>query len=285
MTQEETNIRTRYTRPYISNAVFYIPFSYYYVVRLGTVPKLLSWMMIYWMPTAFYSAIGYTGSWGLFVLNYFLILFATFSLYECGYIYNDTIAIHHEEQPAIRLYAHNFDHFARRHSLILGCRLSYSIAALTALYILNGFTAWRVAAAVGVMCLCFAIYNRCRGRNNVWLYPLLVCSRYIPFMLLYEQTGLTYLLLFLSFPLLNALERFSMPRYRWPFMRRLIPNEPAKTHFRVAYYALVLIIGCPIHYAIQQPLWLLSPILILGIYRCGLALLVRKHSLTNYLNG
>ena len=69
MTQDETNIRERYTRSYISNAVFYIPFAYYYAVRLGTVPKLLSWLLLYLMPTAFYSAWGYSGAGSLFAAN------------------------------------------------------------------------------------------------------------------------------------------------------------------------------------------------------------------------
>jgi len=285
--QDETNIRERYTRSQISSAVFYIPFAYYYTVRLGTVPKLLSWVLLYLIPAAFYSAWTYCGSWTLWTANYLLVLLATFSLYEFGYIYNDTRAIRYEELPAIRLYRRNFLHYDRWHILILSVRVLYSVIALSALYCLNAGNerVWYVVAGIGLMCLFFDIYNRWRNRYNVWFYPLLVCSRYAPFMLLYETGWLPYLLLFLSFPLVNALERFSMPRYRWPLMRRLIPDEQSKTRFRVVYYSLTLIFTATALYGSGLSLKGVIPIGILFVYRLALLGWVRRHTPENYLNG
>ena len=243
-------------------------------------------MLIYLMPTAFYSAIGYTGSWGLFALNYGLILLAVFSLYELGYIVNDTLSIRRESQPAIRLYDYNFAHFERHKALIFASRIGYSLLAMLALYALNGYeTTLRTAFSILVMALLFGFYNRWRSRYNVWLYPLLVCSRYIPFMLLTPHPWEVWLLLFLSFPLLNALERFSMPRYRWPLMKRLIPTEESKTLFRAAYYCLLSLIATPIFIWAERPLMWLTPIYILCIYRIALAWYLRTHTPENYLNG
>ena len=225
-------------------------------------------MLIYLMPTAFYSAVGYTGSWTLFAINYILILLAVFSIYECGYIANDTLSIRHEEQPAIRLYDYNFAHFERNKALIFSTRIGYSLIALLALYALNGYeTALRVGLSILVMAVLFGIYNRWRSRYNVWLYPFLVCSRYVPFMLLIPHPWEVWLLLFLSFPLLNALERFSMPRYRWPLMRKLIPSEESKTLFQGYTYILLI------------------PIMILCLYRVALVFWLKKHKPENYLNG
>ena len=286
MKQAETNIRLKYARPYIPNAVFYIPFAYYYAVRLGTLPKLFSWMLIYLMPTAFYSAVGYTGSWTLFAINYILILLAVFSIYECGYIANDTLSIRHEEQPAIRLYDYNFAHFERNKALIFSTRIGYSLIALLALYALNGYeTALRVGLSILVMAVLFGIYNRWRSRYNVWLYPFLVCSRYVPFMLLMPHPWEVWLLLFLSFPLLNALERFSMPRYRWPLMRKLIPSEESKTLFRAIYYGVVLLLTFLLVQAKGYTYILLIPIMILCLYRVALVFWLKKHKPENYLNG
>ena len=286
MKQAETNIRLKFARPYIPNAVFYIPFAYYYAVRLGTLPKLFSWMLIYLMPTAFYSAMGYTGSWPLFALNYGLILLAVFSIYECGYIANDTLSIRHEELPSIRLYANNFEHFERHKALIFASRIGYSLLALPALYALNGFeTALRIGLSILVMAFLFGFYNCWRSRYNVWLYPFLVCSRYIPFMLLVPHPWEVWLLLFLSFPLLNALERFSMPRYRWPLMRKLIPSENSKTLFRAVYYSVVLLLTFLLVQAKGYTYILLVPIMILCLYRVALVFWLKKHNPENYLNG
>ena len=286
MKQAETNIRLKYARPYIPNAVFYIPFEYYYAVRLGTLPKLFSWMLIYLMPTAFYSAVGYTGSWPLFALNYGLILLAVFSIYECGYIANDTLSIRHEQRPTIRLYEYNFAHFERHKASIFASRIGYSLLALLALYALNGYeTTLRTAFSILVMTLLFGIYNCWRSRYNVWLYPFLVCSRYIPFMLLVPHPWEVWLLLFLSFPLLNALERFSMPRYRWPLMRKLIPSEESKTLFRAVYYSVVLLLTFLLVQAKGYTYTLLIPIMILCLYRVALVFWLKKHKPENYLNG
>ena len=285
--QEETNIRAKYTRAHIPNAVFFIPFGYYYTVRLGTISKLLSWALIYIMPTAFYSAVGYNGSWILFAINYLLVLIAAFSLYEYGYIINDTCSIRREEQPAIRLYDYNFAFFARWKSLILATRLFYAIIATSILYLLNADNSHiiMVVFSLAFMCLCFAIYNYWRNRYNVWFYPILVCSRFLPFMLIYDFHWPPCLLLFLSFPLLNALERFSMPRYRWPWMRKLIPDEQSKTLFRVLYYTIVLAVLISALFISGLSLILLTPIFLLFLYRLILLFWLRKHHPKNYLNG
>ena len=243
-------------------------------------------MLIYLMPTAFYSAMGYTGSWPLFAINYGLILLAVFSIYECGYIANDTLSIRHEEQPSIRLYANNFEHFERHKALIFSSRIGYSLLALLTLYALNGYeTTLRTAFSILVMALLFGIYNCWRSRYNVWLYPFLVCSRYIPFMLLVPHPWEVWLLLFLSFPLLNALERFSMPRYRWPLMKQLIPSEDSKTLFRAVYYSVVLLLTFLLVLAKGYTYILLIPIMILCLYRVALVFWLKKHNPENYLNG
>lgn len=285
--QEEANIRYKYARTHIPNAVFYIPFTYYYVVRIGTVPKLLSWALIYILPTAFYAVIGYDGSVLLFCLQYLFTLIATFSLYELGYIFNDTVAIHREQQPAIRLYDHNFSHFAQYKVWIIIARIAYSCAAIMMLLLLQikPTSVLQIAISLVLMCGLFAVYNTWRNRYNVWFYPLLVCSRYLPFMLLCEHNSMDYILLILAFPLLNALERFSMPKYRWHIMRALIPNEESKTLFRVSYYVVILLILFPTMYFYDKPLLLLIPIVLIGAYRLGLLFILKYHKPKNYLNG
>lgn len=279
MTQADTNIRAKYASRHIPNAVFYIPFAYYYVVRLGTPFKLLSWLLIYILPTAFYSTLTFHGPLAVFVCNYLLTLVAAFSLYELGYIANDTIAIRREAQPAIRLYPHNFAHFGKYRVCIYLARLLYAAIALVFIPSL----ACRIAI-IAILPV-FALYNRWRNHYNVWLYPVLVFSRYLPFMLIYDFDWLATLMLFLSFPFVNMLERFSMPRYRFPLMRALIPSEDSKTAFRVCYYAALVVILLPIAFTSAMDFRLLIPIAVLFLYRLALLVMVKYYHPKNYLNG
>ena len=289
---QDNDIRPKYAREYIPNAVFYIPFGYYYAVRLGTVWKLLSWMLIYIMPTAFYSWLTFDGEWWMFAVNYMLLLIAVFSLYELGYIFNDTVAIRREEQPAIRLYEHNFRHFRRYSNLIVIARIFYAVQAIGLLRALNNSWhtfdnqhLWLVRGCIVAMLLTFTAYNLWRNKYNAWLYPILVFSRYLPYMLLYRIDGWGILMLWLSFPCVNMLERFSMPKYRFPFMRRIIPSEDSKTLFRAIYYLIVLIVPFILPGSFIETYKYLVPIEILCFYRLLLLFVVKHHRPKNYLNG
>ena len=250
MKQEETNIK----------AAFYIPFAYLYCVRLRSIAKFLSWLLLYILPTAFYASVS--------PVPYILVLFATFSLYELGYIFNDAVAVRRETNPSLRLTDTQITYFLTHRWAIILTRVL--IAALC-LYLLSFVhcTLYIVhcTLSLALMCLLFALYNRWRNRYNVILYVWLVFSRYLPFMCLAPHSISIYVLLFVSYPLLIGLERFSMPAYRWPFMRPLIPNEEAKALFRVAYYLIILLLLVPYCYYTGTSFYFLAPIIILALYR------------------
>ena len=286
------DIRNKRTRARISNALFYLPFGYYYIVRLGTTGKLLSWMLIYLMPTLWYAMLTYQGNPWVFAVNYALVLIAAFSLYELGYIFNDTTAILREEQPAIRLYDYNFRHFEQYKTAIVAARVGYALAAMVLLGAVCRHYGVCDAKHIGMTCGCialilplFALYNRWRSTSNVWLYPLLVCSRYMPFLLLYHFDALAITLLLLSFPLVNWLERFSMPRYRFPLMRRIIPTEQSKTLFRLSYYVVVVCVLLLAQQWLQFSYAYMVPLFILGLYRLLVSILITFYHPKNYLNG
>ena len=256
MKQEERNI----------SAAFYIPFAYLYSVRLRSITKLLSWLLLYILPTAFYSSMGYTGDAWSFALQYTLVLIATFTLYETGYIFNDTLAIRREEHPSLRLNESETAYFfAHRWSIVLTRLLIAAICLCALSPILNSqFSIFNYQL---LMLVLFALYNRWRNRYNVFLYVWLVFSRFVPFMCLAEHGAFDYILLFVSYPLLIGMERFSMPSYRWGLMGKLIPDEPSKARFRAAYYCLALVILVPYCLCSGRTLYPLTPIAILAVYR------------------
>lgn len=307
---KEQIIRYRYASEKIENIVFYLPFAYLYRVRLGTPAKLLSWLLIYIFPTLFYSASLWLqwynptvssdvmSPW-VFVANYVLILVAAFGIYECGYIYNDGLSILHEQSPSLRLYEHNLQYLYMHLPHIAVVRGLIIASSLIGLYLINDGSVAVVCTigAILTVALLFAAYNSWRTKWNVLLYPFLVFSRYIVFLIPYfsplgegftRYDLLTAALLFLSFPMLNAIERFSMPRHRFRFIVRLIPDEQSKTLFRVYYYAAAAVIVAILLWLcfdLQTSVFLTAPFIVLGFERLLIYAVTFHHTPKNYLQG
>ena len=283
------DIRERYASDGIENGVFYVPLAYLYRVRLGTVGKMLSWLFIYLLPCVFYAwcAAGTEVEWWRFTAQMLLVFMAVITVYELGYIFNDTYATRREAQPAIRLYQHNFDHFYSHVPHIVATRLVCAATFMALLYICCDATKtyWLAASAGALIIPLFAVYNLWRTKWNVMLYPVLLFSRYIPYLLLYDASWQYVALLFFSVPGLSMLERYSMPRHRFAMMRWLIPDEQSKTRFRVIYYTLALMALMILHVVRGLPLILAAPYCVLWAYRIAIMLYVRHHTPRNYLNG
>ena len=284
---QQQDIRNQHASKSISNRVFYIPFAYYAIVRAGTMAKMLSWLLIYVFPTFFYAAFAAGSVSWEFAGNYLLILLATFSMYELGYIHNDTFATRHEKQPAIRLYEENTQHFYRHWRQIFALRIVLITLCLIGILLYNEFVIESGLTVVSILFIApvFAVYNYWRNRYNVLLYPILVFSRYIPFLIVYNADFYLYLLLFFSFPCCNMLERFSMPQHRFPVFRRLIPAEQSKTLFRVFYYLVITLVLIPFVLCYRLSAWLLLPFFVLFLYRLALFFITRRYQPRNYLKG
>lgn len=295
---EQQDIRRKFASEHINNAVFYVPFAYLYQVRLGTPWKFLSWLFIYLMPCAFFgwmancSGIS-VGAW-LYALNFGCLALAIVTLYELGYIFNDTFAARREPMPSIRLYEINADYFYARTSLVVAVRLIIAAAALW-LFVHIGLRfspeelapyLMRTLDSVLIIIPIFAVYNYWRGKWNVLLYPLLLFSRYLPFLLPYECSACQAVLLFMCVPCLSAIERFSMPKHRFPLVRHIIPSEESKTMFRVCYYiVLCAALAGLVYFKFLCSYKVLIPFVLLLLYRLCVAVLTRYHHPKNYLNG
>ena len=81
--------QAKYARAFIPNYVFYIPFAYYGVVRMGTLSKFIGFSIYYILPTLYYFL--YCFGYSLCgILIYLVSLLLLYNLYEVGYIQNDT---------------------------------------------------------------------------------------------------------------------------------------------------------------------------------------------------
>ena len=87
----------------MSNAHFYLPVLYFFHTRVTSGAARASWCLIYLVPLSLtLSVFSPDASWHAFVLLLSGCL-AIYSVYELGYIENDTMTIRSEHEPTIRL--------------------------------------------------------------------------------------------------------------------------------------------------------------------------------------
>ena len=257
-----------------SMRLFYIPFAYLFRVRMRSVGKFVSWCFLLLVPTLTYFFLSLpieTPLWTA-ILSYLLLFCSIVPYYELGYMYNDTYTTRQEEKPSLRLTNAQTAYFYQHIRSIYILRLLWTFALLATLGTINHWQTNSILTIAWVLLLLpvFQVYNHIRGLKAVLFYPVLVCWRYIPF-LLYGYSSANWwallLLLLFAYPVEISIERFSMPRHRYPWIRRLIPDEPSKAKFRCSYYVVCTILATILIYDNSLPYIALIPYIVFTIYR------------------
>lgn len=252
--------------------IFYIPTAYLHRVRLdSSLGRILSWWFLLIVPTMGYYLLLLPSVSLSAVGMYVLLLGAVVPYYELGYMFNDTYTTRRETSPTLRLSHEQTRYFYQHAGMIVGIRM---VLVLGLLCLYGELNAWNhnsmITIAAAIMLLpVFAIYNRIRGLAAVCFYPILICWRYLVFLLPAigeESFGICTILTILSYPFLISLERYSMPNRRYGCMAKILPNEASKQIFRAVYYVTLLIALLPVWWHAPE---LSLPIVLLALYRLG----------------
>ena len=217
---------------------FYVPFYYTVVSRLHSFSKSFSWVIIYLIPQFifyfyFLDVVDYRQAFLYIALGVILI----YTLYEIGYIYNDTETIKNEVQPTLRLDNFQLSYYHEHKVLI------YSIRALLAFIISLIFIHLeQYYFVLFVWCIIpiYAVYNSIRNRWNLPLHFCLVVIRYCSVTLLLGG-GMVFFYCVLLFPVINLLERCSEKRFQLPFFQKNVFSN--KVDGRYKYYCILIIIA------------------------------------------
>lgn len=222
-----------------SRAIFYLPFGYFVSTRLANKAAVISWIMIY--PVALLVSVALELGETHALPAILLAMLAIYSLYELGYMDNDTRTVRGEISPTERLDAGEKDYFARMKWLIFVARLTVVLAACIVIDALSsGTPQGRMAffAGLGVIAIVFLIYNSMRGRANLPLHFVLVMCRFcLPGMVVITHGYAAYLgMTVAAFPLINLLERAGETRYGLSIFAPLLAS---RAQVRVIYYLVL----------------------------------------------
>ena len=228
-----------------TNLLFWIPMQYNFSIRLkNNLPKIISWLFINLFPTSYYALIGSENITPKTIITLIIYTISFFYLYEFGYIQNDLISTKKEKNPTERLSPSQKKYASENYNLIKYCRILIFIISALIILFLDPTQNTIIAISISFICfILFQIYNNWRSHYNAFLYFWLVACRFIPFIFIINNNSsqliLHTILILLIYPLEIGIERFSMPKYRYPIISQVIPSEKSKNIFRFIYYFVI----------------------------------------------
>lgn len=224
----------------MSMIFFYIPIYYTVFSRLRTLTKTISWVIIYLIPQFLFVFF----VWGYIefyraIISIIFGVFLIYTLYEIGYIFNDTETIRKETNPTLRLNNEQIKYYYANKYLIYIVRVVIALV-LSVFFIHDG----QCYFVMLVWCIIpiFIIYNSIR---NIWNLPLhfcLVFIRYCSVAFLLGVRGIPLLYCILLFPVINLLERCSEKRFQLSQFQEFTLSN--KKDGRYKYYFILILMAC-----------------------------------------
>lgn len=213
---------------------FYIPFYYLFNTRLLSNSARFAWMFTYIVPT--YVVYFYMMNAG--VVLYFLILLATFSAYELGYIYNDAELVKKENNPTLRLSKQEHVFYEKKKKFIYSIRLLWVVISnLMVFWLYKEYFVFVLLSSLSIL-LAYAFYNSIRNEFNIILYSLLLMLKYFG-VYIFMIGNLEFLFVsWILYPLCNTLDFATKARFFTSHYLKI--NDFDK--FRVQYYISVVIL-------------------------------------------
>jgi hypothetical protein len=216
--------------------------------------KLVSWIIIYILPVLYFSIYLPLGKMEIhdFILA-LLYIALLYTLYEIGYIENDTETIKKENNPTIRLNKQFMSYYEGNKYAIYAVRIIFGLILSGLIYILSNSRNSVIALILAwALLITFHIYNQIRNIANLYLQILLVTLRYSSCQFLFfNQFNLTVLLLsIVAFPLLSFIERAAdvhVNRFYQKWARFCVLNI-GLFRFRIFYYGIVNILLIPLYF-------------------------------------
>jgi len=223
---------------------FYVPFYYTIITRLHRFSKIVSWFIIYVIPQFlfmfyFFGVIDFVQTFFKIALGVTLI----YTLYEIGYIYNDTETIKNESNPTLRLNSIQFKYYGEHKLLIYSLRF---LIAISISFVLLTSCDYYFVILVWCIIPLYAIYNSMRSIWNLPLHFCLVVIRYCSVIVLSGFESIPFLYCMLLFPLINFLERCSEKRFELPWFQFFLFSN--KKDGRYKYYFILMCIACSLSF-------------------------------------
>jgi len=248
---------------------FLIPCYYLFYSRLKSKIEKISWFIIYVIPIYILGLFYISSDYFIFTTIFILSILIFNSIYEIGYIENDTKTILNEENPTLRLKVKDYDIFKEKYFIIIFLKIFISSSLLFLAYILSDIFLFKIYITQFLIILfliriLFYMHNKIRNRANIITFFTLSTTKYsAPLFLILPLNNLlsVWIISFFLFPLLRTIEHSTKKKYAFIEWIGFVGNHDI---FRVKYYSIMLITVCIINYLYTDTTLLV--VLLLFIY-------------------
>lgn len=244
---------------------YFLPLGYSFKTRQKGIKGLFSWTLKYVLPT-----IGISFCYASFdIICYVIALLLVYTLYEIGYIENDTETIKNEINPTLRLNEDELNYYENHKKWIYAVRFIFSIIFSFILYCLEV----NCTFIIYPYCLTplYMVYNRLRNKWNIILYLFQMFIRYSAVVFIADNEinmGLV-LILFLIYPYPTYIQRTVKGRfgYKSEFYSKYIIHSFDEIHpFRAKYYVLLSLLSIILCFYNLLPWYIMFVVLYMAIF-------------------
>jgi hypothetical protein len=205
------------------------------------------------------------------------------SVYETGYIENDTRTILREDTPTLRLKKEDYTFFKEKYYLILFLKVGLSVFLLFLVNLLADKLSYEVYILRYIVLLIgirffFYLHNVIRNRINILTFFSLSSTKYIAplFLLLpWDALMISWMVSLFLFPIVRTMEHATKKKYELIKWIKFVGHHDL---FRIKYYGFILLIFSIMYIFSPKDIILTSFILFIYflIFRISSYILVKK---------
>lgn len=241
----------------------FLPGYYLFHSRLKTTMEKVSWFIIYFIPIYIIGLYHNSSDYLSYSIIFSLSVLIFNSVYELGYIENDTRTILTEEKPTIRLNHAEYKYYEEKYYPVISCRILISILLLYFTSKLSGILSINIYVMQYILLLItirilFYFHNIIRSKMNILTFFSLSTTKYCaPLFLLIPSDSILafWTISFFLFPTVRTMEHACKQKYNLNKWISFVGNHDL---FRIKYYTVVAIAALILYITIQKTIIFLS---------------------------
>lgn len=223
---------------------YFFPYIYGFETRAKSIFYKVSFAAYILIPN-FLILFLYYGASGISeqLINFMLAFTAMYSVYEIGYLQNDTFTVKIENEPSYRLKKEQRDYVERYALLLIAFHFGEAVVLAVILYIRQTPYLWSFVLMLCMLYVAYAFYNSFRNKSNIIAIFFVLLGKYCAVPMLFiplKGNAVYYITLILAIPLYRTIE-MAMAAKRYGLNVRIFsPSCIDRT--RVIYY-LIMFLG------------------------------------------